>query len=267
MTFLENILAGLVVAVLSWGVHRLRALWVLRRHTAHPSQKPEPCLMEKHGDLTHPDLPTGPKRELVELLRGLRLESGLSFRAVGEEAGLSQATVHKMLKGQGLASKPNTVRTASVLALRAVQTRTHLDRAGQEQALTDYDRQVRALYDKAVEEAAGPHPAEGAALDLWNQIARGAGSNLPSRFPPDVWEAIEKSRLVAARFVPSRTVGLLIEAPDTDSYWALVDSAPSRDDLFWKEEFERTLSRMVGMLVDVVPICTSDYDEETVAGS
>jgi transcriptional regulator with XRE-family HTH domain len=220
--------------------------------------------MGKHGDLTQPDLPPGPKRELAELLRGLRLESGLSFRAVGEEAGLSQATVHKMLKGKDLASKANTVRAASVLALRAVQARTHLDHLGHEQALTDYDRQVRALYDKAVEEAAGPHPAEVAALDLWNQIARGAGSNLPARLPTDVWDAIEKSHLVTAKFAPSRTVGLLIEAPDSDSYWALVGDDSPCDEPSWKEEFERALSCMVGMLVDVIPICMSDYDEEAV---
>lgn len=141
--------------------------------------------MGKQQELT-PDLPAGPKRELAELLRKLRLESCWTYRAVGEEAGLSQATVHKMMSGSRLASKRNTVRVASVLALRAVQTRTHLDRAGQEQALTEYDRQVRALYDKAAEEDAGPHPAEVAALDLWNQIARGAGSNVPDRLPSDV---------------------------------------------------------------------------------
>ncbi|MER6434323.1 helix-turn-helix domain-containing protein [Streptomyces sp900105245] len=221
--------------------------------------------MGKLGDVAQPNVPPGPKRELAELLRRLRLESGLSLRAVGEEAGLSQATVHKMLKGLGLASKSNTVRVGSVLALRAVRARTHIDRVGQEQALTDYDRQVRALYDKAVEEAAGPHPAEVAALNLWNQIARGAGANLPSRLPLDVWDAIEKSHLVTAKFAPSRTVGLLIEAPDSDSYWALADDAPSWYEPSWKEEFERALSRMIGMLVDVIPLCIPDYDEEAAA--
>lgn len=41
MTFLENVLAGLVVEVLLLGVYRLRTLWAVRRPTAHPSQKSE----------------------------------------------------------------------------------------------------------------------------------------------------------------------------------------------------------------------------------
>ncbi|QTA36834.1 helix-turn-helix domain-containing protein [Streptomyces sp. CA-256286] len=261
MTFLENILAGLVVAVLSWGVHRLRT-WVVRRPVAHPTQKSEPSSLTKHGDLTLNDLPTGPKRELAELLRSLRSESGLTLQAVGDQAQLSKAAVHKILGGRDLANKPNTLRTGSVLALHAVQARPHLDRAGQEKALTFYDQQIRALYTKAVTEDAGPHPAEAAALDLWNQIARGAGPNFPSQFPDDAWEAIERSRLTTVRFMPSRTVGLFIEAPDNDSFWALTDSSLSRDGISWKEEFARSLSRMIDKLVDVLPLCVSDYDEE-----
>lgn len=266
MTFLEDVLAGLVVAVLSWAMHRLRTWWTLKRPMRYPSQKSEPFLMGKHGDLTQPVLPIGPRRDLVELLRGLHGEAGLSLRAVGQEAGLSAATVQKVLIG-GRTSKASTMSVGNALMLRAVQTRTHLNRAEQDQTLIDLDRQISALYKKAIEEDAGPHPVEVAACRLWDEIAQRACWNVHERLSHDVWGAIEKSDLTFARFYPvKRTVAVMVNVPDDESFRAL-KAGYYRGEPSWTDEFERALSYKVDMLVRVELFLTWNYDEEAEAES
>ncbi|MFI5808859.1 hypothetical protein [Streptomyces sp. NPDC051561] len=81
----------------------------------------------------------------------------------------------------------------------------------------------------------------------------------------DVHRAIRKSRFVSVVLDrrDRRRVGLWIEVPDTDSYWALTDEGgPWDSDRSRHEEFEDLLSRRLGMVLTVTPFCIEDFPVE-----
>lgn len=165
----EQAAAGLLVASLSRLIH-----WLHTRRSRAPRTTSairsdltmEHRLMGRSGHINSPDLPHGPHRQLLDLMRQLLAKSGLSGRAAAKAAGMPNSTFQKAL------SRPEfpTLNTsmAIILALAAA-----ID--DREEYLDDIGQRAKRLWVQADRAAAGPDPIEVAARELWTDIMRGSG--------------------------------------------------------------------------------------------
>jgi hypothetical protein len=123
--------------------------------------------MGRSGHVRAPDLPYGPRRELVELMHQLLAQSGLSGREGAKAADLAHSTFQKALSQRELPTLSTTM--AIVLALAEAVS-------GDDDYLDEVDRKARKLWQRADEEIGGPDPVECAAQQVWADIMRGAGA-------------------------------------------------------------------------------------------
>ncbi|WP_189828189.1 hypothetical protein [Streptomyces finlayi] len=261
MTFLENILAGLVVAVLSWCVHRVRTRWAAPRRL---STKRGTLAMGKRIHPYRDDLPMGPHRELAELLIKLYNEWCPGYLEVAERASISTGSVTNVLKGLALVSKPVTMSAANVLALGAVRTRPHLNAEGADEALTAYTRKIQDLYERAVGEETDA-PAVNGAHELWDEIVRRPwDSVLTGRLTSDVLEAMQRSSLETVSVDPyDRGVVLVIGVPDVLALYAFDEGVGPMDSTrSWEDEFADELGRRLRMVLRVRTFISENYDVE-----
>ncbi|WP_445283714.1 hypothetical protein [Streptomyces sp. DSM 118148] len=230
----SGVLVGSLLGLSRWAYAR----WGLAQKTTS-SALPDPnirehCTMGRPGHITPPDLPYGPHRELVELMHGLLVRSGLSSgRAAAKAAGVAHGTFHKALSRPELPSLDTTM--AIVLALAALSNRD-------DQYLDDIDKRAQSLWRRADEAASGPDPIKTAAEEMWTALMRGYG------VMPDLgWEihdALEKTVEWSCSYHRG-SVFVWIWVPDWDTEETL------NENLSWGNTVSHWLSQQVGKLVDI----------------
>ncbi|MBT2539758.1 hypothetical protein J7E99_03310 [Streptomyces sp. ISL-44] len=256
MNLVENVTAGILVALFLWTARRVRSRWTSRasRNTPVPSDYVmEQQLMGQSGNLTRPDLPHGAHRDLVDLLHDLHARGGRpSVRTIADLTKLPRSTVHKVMCSKDLGGSSEAAQ--AIACAHSSRQRHKVTNEEHEEVLDDLAHRVEILWRNAKKEEAGPDPVEAAAMKILSQMSNGAGTHLPERIADPEWDAITKSRLLGASYDPEHSLlTLWFETPDAVTHFDLEDGT-------WPEEFARTLSLMVGKLVHVAVCALPDFE-------
>ncbi|SFT21951.1 hypothetical protein [Streptomyces sp. ok210] len=239
-----GVLVGFLLGLSRWAYTR----WGSAQNTTS-SALPNPTAREhrpmgRSGRITPPDLPYGPHRELVELMHGLLVRSGLSGRAAAKAAGVAHGTFQKALSRPELPTLHTTM--AIVLALAAASDSS-------DQYLDDLDGRARDLWRQADESASGPDPIKTAAEEMWTALMRGFGVMPDLGY--EVHDALEKAVEWSCSYRYG-WVSVWIWVPDWDTQETLDDNQS------WVNTVSHALSQQVGKLVDIVVHVEYIGDEE-----
>ncbi|MYV47892.1 hypothetical protein [Streptomyces sp. SID2888] len=211
MDVAENVVGGLLLAMVLGVARWVSAWWRRRRNAPRISLDPLESLMGK--PLPKPDpvaLRGGARQQLNDLLHELHSRANYpSPFAIARVLGVSRTTLHDAMSKPKLPSKDIAVR----LALAYGSQIRWGSKADPDDELDRIDRRVSELWETAYREAALPDPehVKRVVREVWDDLASGRGP-----YPPDhpVTEALARSTISVS--ASERFVFVIVSTCDRD---------------------------------------------------